>query len=76
MEKMLSDIKVGKQAKITNVHGDIHIRRRLYELGFVEGEIVKILSASPLKNSFLVSIRGYCLAMRKIILSNIMVNEL
>ena len=76
MEKMLSEIKVGKHVKIADVLGDIHIRRRLYELGFLEGEELKILSVSPLKNSFLVSIKGYCLALRKSILSNVLVVEL
>lgn len=75
MEKRLSEIEKRCVAKIVGISGDVHLRRRLYELGFVEGEKVKILSVSPLKNSFLVSVKNYCLALRKNILNNVVVIE-
>ena len=76
MEKRLSELKSNESGKIKNVFGNIHIRRRLYELGFLSGETIKIMSVSSLKNSYIVSLKGYCLALRKNILDNILVEEL
>ena len=76
MEILLSEIKVNQRAKITKVQGDIHLKRRLFEFGLLSGQFVSVLSVSPLKNTFIISIRGYALALRKSILENIFVELL
>ena len=63
--KKLCEIKVNQTAKVLEVDGDVYIKRRLLELGFTKNTEVKMLSISPLKNSFLIAIRGYSLALRK-----------
>lgn len=73
MKKILSDLKVREKAKVVAVFGDLHLKRRLFELGILNGQVVEILSISPLKNSYLIAIKNYSLALRKNILQNIMV---
>ena len=73
MTQKLSNLKINQQGKIVFINGDIHLKRRIMELGFVTGQTVKILSISPLKNSYLISIKSYTLALRKDILENVFV---
>ena len=61
----LSELKVGDSAKIVTIFGNKKIKQRLLQLGLTTGQIVKILSVSVLKKSFLISVRGYALAIRK-----------
>lgn len=63
--KKLCELKRYQSGIILNVDGDVHLRRRLLELGLTNGTVVKILSISPLKNSFLIALRNYTLALRK-----------
>ena len=69
----LSDLKNGQAAKVLSVQADIRLRRRLLELGILKGEVVKILSVSPLKSSYLLTVKNYTLALRKSILDGILV---
>lgn len=73
MEQKLSNIKKNQKAEIVKVLGDNHLKRRLMEFGLISGQEVSVLSVSPLKNTFIISIRGYALALRKSILENIFV---
>ena len=50
--KKLCELKKYQSGIILAVEGDVHLRRRLLELGLTNGTVVKILSISPLKNSF------------------------
>lgn len=72
----LSDLKVGESAKIVSVFGNIKIKQRLLQLGLTTGQIVKVLNISSLKKSYLISARGYALAIRKSNLENIGVEKL
>ena len=69
----LSKLKKGQSGKIISVDADISLKRRLLELGLLKNEIVKILAISPLKNSYLLAIKNYTLALRKSILDGIWV---
>ena len=69
----MSELMKNQSAKITKVLGDIHLRRRLFEFGLLPNQTVKILSVSPLKHTYLIEIKNYCLALRKSILDNIFV---
>lgn len=73
MEKILCDLKKGQSAKVLYLNCDVHLKRRLLELGILKNEVIKILSVSPLKNSYLIAIKNYSLALRKNILQNIIV---
>lgn len=61
----LSNLKVGETGYITSVNGNLKLKTRLLELGFTKGTLVRVLNISSLKNSYLVEIRGYILALRK-----------
>lgn len=73
MKKLLSGLKVNDECLVAGIEGDMHIKRRVLELGILPGEKIKILSISPLKNSFLIAVKNYSLALRKTILDNILV---
>lgn len=60
----LDRLKVGDTGYIVNVSGNLKIKTRLLELGFTKGTLIRILNISSLKNSFLVELRGYILALR------------
>ncbi len=61
----LSNLKVGETGYITSVNGNLKLKTRLLELGFTKGTLVRVLNISSLKNSYLVEIRGYILALRR-----------
>jgi len=69
----LCDLKKGQYGKILSIEANYKLKRRLLELGLINGEVAKILSISPLKNSYLISIKNYTLALRKSILQSIFV---
>lgn len=62
---VLSNLKSGEAGYITKIRGNMKIKNRLCELGFTRGTLVRVLNVSSLKQSFLVEIRGYILALRK-----------
>lgn len=63
----LSNLKVGETGYITSVNGNLKLKTRLLELGFTKGTLVRVLNISSLKNSYLVEIRGYILALRRVL---------
>lgn len=63
--KKLNTLLKNQSGVICSVSGDVYIKRRLLELGFVNGERVKVLNISPLKNTYLIGLQGYVLALRK-----------
>lgn len=60
----LENCKRKKTYKIIKITGELKIKRRLLDLGFLIGEKIEILNISPLKKTFLISIKGYVLAIR------------
>ena len=78
MKKLkLSQLRKNESGIICGVEGDIFIKRRLLELGFVNGTEVKVISVSPLKNTYLLDLQDYVLALRKnsLELVRVVVNE-
>ena len=53
--------------------GQEAVLRRFFELGFVQGERVKVVSTSLQKKVFLVEIHGYLLSVRASLLSCVQV---
>ena len=72
----LSSLKVNMSCIVKNVDCDIKLKRRVFELGILPEERVKVLSVSPLKSSFLIAVKNYSLALRNQILDSIMVEVL
>lgn len=61
----LTELKEREEGYIVAISGNTHIKRRLLDLGFTMGTAVRVLNISPLKNSYLLEIHGYILALRK-----------
>ena len=74
--KKLSELKKNQTAKIEEITCNLKLKRRLYELGICTNVSVKVLSISPLKNTYILEVKGYALAVRKDILNQIFVREI
>lgn len=70
----LITLKQNDVAKVEYIKGPLHLKRRLLDLGFTNGTEIRIINISPLKNSFLLEIHGYILALRQNAVKNIMVS--
>ena len=66
MEK-LTNLKKGGYRKIVVVDksAPLKVRRRLLELGFTSGQMIKVVRKSLLGETFLIELRGYQISMRK-----------
>lgn len=60
----LSELKTGSEAIIVKVHGHGAFRKRLIEMGFVKGHIIRVLLHAPLKDPIKYSILGYEVSLR------------
>lgn len=60
----LSELKTGSVAIIVKVHGHGAFRKRLLEMGFVKGHIIRVLLHAPLKDPIKYSILGYEVSLR------------
>ena len=63
--KTLSDIKVGKKAKVTKVGGSGAIRRRIMDMGITKGVEIYVRKVAPLGDPIEIMVRGYELSLRK-----------
>lgn len=65
--KKLTEIKNGGYHKVVVIDkkAPLKVRRRLAELGFVSGQLLKVERKSFLGETYLIEIRGSCLSVRK-----------
>lgn len=72
--KTLDKCERNKLYKIKGFEGKVDgVLRRFFELGFSQGEKVRIVSTSLQKKVFLVEIRGYLLSVRSELLKKVVV---
>lgn len=69
----ITNLNCGESAIICDVRGDLKIKKRLLELGFIKGEEVAVLAISSLKKTFLLKIQGYVIAIRHNILKEVLI---
>ena len=69
----LSDIKLGESAKVTSLKNRGSMRRRLQDIGLIEGTKVKCVLKSPCGDPSAYQIRGAVIALRNDDASNIYV---
>ena len=62
--KTLSDIKVGKKAKVLKVGGSGAIRRRIMDMGITKGVEIYVRKVAPLGDPIEIMVRGYELSLR------------
>jgi Fe2+ transport system protein FeoA len=65
MPKRLSDLKPGESGTVLRVEGDRVIRRRMLDMGLVNGAVVEVKRIAPLGDPIEFVVRGYSLSLRK-----------
>lgn len=71
----LAELKVGKKAKVLSVDANPNIKRRLQDIGLINGTTVECLYKSPLGDPKAFLIRGAVIALRYEDSSNILIND-
>jgi ferrous iron transport protein A len=71
--KSLKELEPMEKGRIVKVGGQGEIRRRLLDMGVVNGAIVEVLRIAPLGDPVQIKIKGYDLALRKTEAANIQV---
>lgn len=61
----LSQLPIGRDARVISVNGTDRISRRLMEMGVIPGVDVKIIKKAPFGDPMEIRVRGYSLAMRR-----------
>ena len=61
----LTNLPIGRDARVTAVNGTGSITRRLMEMGVVPGAAVKVVKMAPFGDPIEIRVRGYSLAMRR-----------
>ena len=61
----LSELQTGEKAVIVRVHGHGSFRKRLIEMGFIQGKEVTVVLNAPLKDPIEYEIIGYKISLRR-----------
>lgn len=61
----LANLQNGEYGLITRVHGEGAFRKRLTEMGFVKGKVVKVIKNAPLQDPIEYAIMGYEISLRR-----------
>ena len=62
---VLSELQTGQQAVIVRVHGHGSFRKRLIEMGFIQGKAVRVVLNAPLRDPIEYEIIGYKVSLRR-----------
>ncbi len=71
--KTLKELEPMEKGRIVKVGGQGEIRRRLLDMGVVNGAMVEVLRVAPLGDPVQIKVKGYDLALRKTEAENIQV---
>lgn len=74
-QNSLAYLPIGAEAKVSAVHGDNAITRRLMEMGVVPGVSVRVVKTAPFGCPLEIRLRGYNLALRRAEAETISVKE-
>ena len=61
----LSELKTGESGGVVKILGHGAFRKRVIEMGFVKGQIIKVMLNAPLRDPIKYSIMGYELSLRR-----------
>jgi Fe2+ transport system protein FeoA len=61
----LTNLPIGKNARVIAVNGSGRVARRLMEMGVIPGVAVEVVKMAPFGDPIEIRVRGYSLAMRK-----------
>jgi len=62
---ILTNLPIGREARVTAVKGEGRVTRRLMEMGVIPGVAVQVVKMAPFGDPIEVRLRGYSLAMRR-----------
>ena len=62
---LLTELPVGKDARVVSINGSGSVTRRMMEMGVIPGVSVQVVKAAPFGDPIEIRVRGYSLAMRK-----------
>lgn len=65
MLKRLSDLQPGESGTVSKVEGDRAVRRRMLDMGLVNGAEIQVKRVAPLGDPIEFVVRGYSLSLRK-----------
>jgi Fe2+ transport system protein FeoA len=71
----LTQLEIGRNARVIAVNGTSRITRRLMEMGVIPGADVRMVKAAPFGDPIEVNVRGYSLAMRRSEADSVEVSE-
>ncbi|MDT9546923.1 MAG: ferrous iron transport protein A [Chlorobium sp.] len=71
----LSELKKGQIGKVLSVSASPQLKRRLFDMGLLTGETVKVEGVAPLGDPFEISVKNYRLTLRKHEAEGIIVEE-
>ncbi|CAN5420310.1 hypothetical protein BH10ACI3_BH10ACI3_24010 [soil metagenome] len=61
----LTNLPIGREARVTAINGVGPVTRRLMEMGVIPGVSVQVIKMAPFGDPIEVRVRGYNLAMRR-----------
>ena len=61
----LSELEVGKTAKVVRINGEGAVKRRIMDMGLTKGSAVTVRKFAPLGDPIEITVRGYELSIRK-----------
>ncbi len=64
LEKNLSEMKEGDRGKIMRILGSGPLKKRLIEMGFRKGEMIRVVKYAPLRDPMEVAIKDYLISLR------------
>ncbi|MDQ3036853.1 MAG: ferrous iron transport protein A [Myxococcota bacterium] len=64
--KTLADLRVGEEARVTDVGGERAVARRLMEMGLLPGTTVRVARVAPLGDPIEIRLRSYSLSIRRV----------
>jgi len=60
----LDDLTTGEKAKVVKINAKGPFKKRLLEMGFVQGTIVEVIKYAPLKDPVEYQVKGYHVSLR------------
>lgn len=69
--KTLKETKIGQTVRVTKLHGEGALKRRIMDMGITKGVDVYIRKVAPLGDPIEITVRGYELSIRKTEAENI-----
>ncbi len=61
----LRDAKIGSTVKVTKLHGEGAVKRRIMDMGITKGVDIFVRKVAPLGDPVEITVRGYELSLRK-----------